>query len=65
MTAFWDIAPCCLAESDVSVVLTAAIIRAILMMEAVCNSETSVYFSVSLWRDIAKDSHLRIAVVRT
>jgi hypothetical protein len=29
-----------------------------LMMEAVCTSETSVYFSETTWRHIPKDSHL-------
>jgi hypothetical protein len=37
MTPFWDAAPCCLVEVDVSDVLTS-------LMEAESTPETSVYF---------------------
>jgi hypothetical protein len=39
----WDLAPCNLVEVDVSEACTASIMA--MMMEAVCASETSVYFN--------------------
>jgi hypothetical protein len=47
MTAFWDMAPCCLVEVDLRFkVRIPSIIRAMaLVVEAVRVSETSVYFT--------------------
>jgi hypothetical protein len=58
MRAFWDRAPCSLVEvdPDVSEDCTASIIRVV--MEAVCTSETSVYFNKTTWCYIPEDSLL-------
>jgi hypothetical protein len=42
MTAFWDMAPCSLVEVDWRFI--------VLMMEAVCTSETPVYFNETTLR---------------
>jgi hypothetical protein len=56
---FWVVAPCSLVEfTDVSEVLAASIIRAI-MMEAVSTSQTSVNFYQTTRRNNPEDSHLR------
>jgi hypothetical protein len=64
MTAFWDVALCSLIEVDqVSEMHTASIIRAMminLMMEAVCTSETSVYFYKTTQHCIPEGCHLHI-----
>jgi hypothetical protein len=57
--AFWDVAPCSHIEwADVSEVLTASIIRA--MMEAVHTSETSVHSDETTRRYIPEGSKLLI-----
>jgi hypothetical protein len=61
MTVFWNVAPCNLAKfTDVSVVRTASITRAIiaLMMEAVRTYETSVNFYQTTQRNILENSYL-------
>jgi hypothetical protein len=55
--AFWDIELCSLVEVDVSEVLTASIIRA-MMMKVVCTSETSVYFNETTRPYITESCHL-------
>jgi hypothetical protein len=72
MTVFWIVAPCSLVEaSDVSEVLAASIIRAMmeavitLIMEATSTSVTSVNFYQATRHDNTEDSHLRLAAVRT
>jgi hypothetical protein len=47
MRALWDIAPCSLVE-----------VERYLMMEAVCTSETSVYFNKTTGRFVPKDYFL-------
>jgi hypothetical protein len=44
--------------TDVSEVLTASIIKAIIALETVRTSETSVNFYHSTWRNILEDSHI-------
>jgi hypothetical protein len=53
MTVFWDIAPSSLIETDCP--LTGMIIAFI--MEAVCTSETSVYFNATTWHYIPESCH--------
>jgi hypothetical protein len=56
MTVFWDVVLCSLV--DVSEVLAASIIRAV-MMEAASTSEMSVSFHQTTWCNIPEDSHLQ------
>jgi hypothetical protein len=51
--AFWDVVPCSHIEVDQHFI--------ILMMEAVCTSETSVNFCVTTWRYIPEDSKLQLS----
>jgi hypothetical protein len=45
MTTFWDIAPCSpVEETGISETCTASIFR-VMMMEAVCTSETPICFN--------------------
>jgi hypothetical protein len=51
MSILWDIAPCCLIDTDISKMHSTFIMRAIaLMMEPVRTSETSVYFNETALR---------------
>jgi hypothetical protein len=59
MTVFWVVAPCSLV--DVSEVLAASVIRAMmmdLMIEAASTSETLVNFYLTTRRNNSEDSHL-------
>jgi hypothetical protein len=59
MAVFWDVAPCVWERlTDVSEVLTASIIIA-LMMETVSTSEPSVSIYQTTWRNIPEDTHLQ------
>jgi hypothetical protein len=59
MIAFWDIAPCSPVVADhISEVRTASIIRAMMMMEAVRKSETSVCYNETTRHNIPEDYHL-------
>jgi hypothetical protein len=56
--------------TDVSEMRTVYIIKEMvaiiaLMMETVCNTETSVHFNVTTWRYTPEDSKLIFAAVRT
>jgi hypothetical protein len=57
MAVFWVVAPCSLVVTNVSEVLAASIIRA--MMEAARASETLVNFYQTTRRYNPEDSHLR------
>jgi hypothetical protein len=59
MTAFWDLAPCSLAE--VSIIIRA--INIALMMVAVSTSKTSVNFYQTTRRKIPEDSHLHTRIL--
>jgi hypothetical protein len=52
MTAFWGIAPCSLVEVEVRTYIA-------MMMEAVCTSETSVYFNITTRRYIQEGCQLQ------
>jgi hypothetical protein len=55
MTAFWDVAACCI-EVDISEVHTTTITP---IMKVVHTSETSFYFSKTTWRYIPEGCHLQ------
>jgi hypothetical protein len=54
---FRNMAPC-IVGVDVSKVSTASIIRVIIVMETVCNSDMSIYFNETTQCHILKGCHL-------
>jgi hypothetical protein len=58
----WDVTPCSVTFTDVSEVLSASIIRALIavMMEVVTTSETSTNFYCTIRCSIPEDSHLHL-----
>jgi hypothetical protein len=59
ITVFWDVAPCSLVETgDVSEVLTATTIIALMTVVAVSTFEISVYLDQTTRRNIPEDTHL-------
>jgi hypothetical protein len=58
MAVFWVAAPCDLVKfTNISEVLAASIIRAMMMMEAASTSETSNFYQTA-WRNNPENSHL-------
>jgi hypothetical protein len=58
ITVFWLTASCSWSRQMFQ--RCASIMRAIVMLEGVRTSETSVYFNETIWRYIPKDCHLHI-----